>query len=316
MRGAVLVAGSQLAIACAPPCVDDGLHAKQHGVVCAVTAATGGSTSGTSSVTTTAGATTGDVTTGGGATGTGGGSTGGTTGGVSSSVSGSSGSDTGSSSGSSGSSGGSTGGGSSSTGGLDCADGQQNGDESDVDCGGSCTLCENFLHCNSSGDCASQACHFKGLCVPASCVDGVYDPKTERYLDCGLLCGPTCGLGFPCIQTPDCFEGTCQDTNSCQLQPHCDNNLIDEGESDIDCGLDCGATCRPDQKCLDNNDCYSKSCVDGVCEAQPSCSNNVKDLDETDLDCGGTCYGCAPLKKCVITDDCAPQLQCLGNLCN
>jgi len=316
MRWAVLVACSRLAIACAPPCVDDGLHAKQHGVVCVVTAATGGGTSGTTSVTTTGGATTGDCgcTTGGGATGTGGatssgggsssGSTGATSGG-SSSGGGSTGAE---------SSGGSTGAGS--TGGLSCADGQQNGDESDVDCGGSCTPCEDFLQCNDSGDCASQACHFKGLCVPASCVDGVFDPQTERYLDCGLLCGPTCGLGFPCIETPDCFEGTCQDTNSCQLDPHCDNNNFDPGESDLDCGQECGATCKPGQICFENNDCYSKLCANGVCDSSPECQDLVQGQEETDIDCGGTCSGCALLQKCVIAEDCGFELSCVGGLCS
>ena len=45
-----------------------------------------------------------------------------------------------------------------------CSDGQRNGDESAVDCGGSCPACADAASCGSDGDCAS------GLCGAGSCV--------------------------------------------------------------------------------------------------------------------------------------------------
>ena len=310
-RQQVFVAGSQLVIACAPRCVDDGLHARQSGAVCAIAASTSSSTGGGTDVTTT-----GDGTTGSEATSSGGEGSSGTCGCSSSSTSSESGSSTSSGSSSTRSSTGVESSSGSSTGGSLCMDGLANGDESDIDCGGSCTPCENFLRCDDPGDCASMACHLKGLCVPAGCVDGVHDPDTEIYLDCGSSCGPTCGLGFPCIVTEDCYEGTCQDSTTCELEVHCIDASLDEViESDIDCGQACGATCKGGELCFENADCYSMICDDGGCKSQPSCANNLKDLDETDVDCGGACPGCAPLQMCIIDDDCEGQLPYAGGLC-
>lgn len=39
-----------------------------------------------------------------------------------------------------------------------CFDGEQNGQESDVDCGGNCNKCENGFDCNSGADCESNYC--------------------------------------------------------------------------------------------------------------------------------------------------------------
>ncbi|MFT3842091.1 MAG: hypothetical protein QM723_34185 [Myxococcaceae bacterium] len=57
--------------------------------------------------------------------------------------------------------GGGTGGGGSATGGgspAGCSDHQRDGDESDVDCGGSCAGCAFGLSCTGAGDCASGVC--------------------------------------------------------------------------------------------------------------------------------------------------------------
>lgn len=46
-----------------------------------------------------------------------------------------------------------------------CTDGIQNGDETDIDCGGSCTTdCANGLNCAGNGDCTSGMC-YAGECV-------------------------------------------------------------------------------------------------------------------------------------------------------
>lgn len=44
-----------------------------------------------------------------------------------------------------------------------CDDGEQNGDETDVDCGGSCDECNNGAACVSAEDCLSASC--TGTCV-------------------------------------------------------------------------------------------------------------------------------------------------------
>ena len=119
----------------------------------------------------------------------------------------------------------------------------------------------------------------------------------------------------------------------------CDNGVLDEGETDVDCG---GSTCNPcddGKKCLDNSDCVSQSCNpetktcgkapcksdndcaegetchDGVCLAKATCSDGIKNQDETDVDCGGSvCDKCANEKACQKDEDCASN-RCVDNAC-
>ncbi|MFN7134964.1 MAG: hypothetical protein ACK4N5_23005, partial [Myxococcales bacterium] len=47
-----------------------------------------------------------------------------------------------------------------------CADGQHNGDETDVDCGGACAPCADGQRCAAAADCASGHCA-SGTCAAA-----------------------------------------------------------------------------------------------------------------------------------------------------
>ncbi len=49
-----------------------------------------------------------------------------------------------------------------------CSDSVNNGDETDVDCGGSCAPCANGKQCLSVGDCTSSYC-VDGVCCDAAC---------------------------------------------------------------------------------------------------------------------------------------------------
>ncbi|MBK9757955.1 MAG: hypothetical protein IPO88_31465 [Nannocystis sp.] len=304
----VVAVCSPLVIACAPPCVDDGLHGKQGGAGCvAPTTGSGGGSSSTGAGTGTGAGT--DAATGTG-TGTGTGDTATTTAVADTSTGGVSATGTGEPT-TSGDTGGSTG---SSTGVPTCSDGVMNGTESDADCGGSCPQCDDLLKCGVPGDCMSQICHAVGVCVPASCTDGVYDSNAEEYLDCGFMCGPTCGLGFPCSGKGDCAAGDCFN-NTCQLHPHCANGMFDPGlEAELDCGGECGKTCKPGSSCTSNADCYTVCVDDVVCDGPASCFNQAQDPGETDLDCGGICFGCAPQQVCIFDGDCFGG-NCVGQLC-
>lgn len=50
-----------------------------------------------------------------------------------------------------------------------CSDGIQDGDETGVDCGGSCGACDG-TDCVDDGDCAGSCNH--GVCAPVGCSDG------------------------------------------------------------------------------------------------------------------------------------------------
>lgn len=90
----------------------------------------------------------------------------------------------------------------------DCSDGVVNGDETDVDCGGSlCSGCAVGQMCGGNADCASNYCS-GGICQTATCSDGVQN-QDESDIDCGGVCGSTCVGGENCNGGADCTSGSC-----------------------------------------------------------------------------------------------------------
>ena len=87
-----------------------------------------------------------------------------------------------------------------------CRDRIVDGNESDVDCGGTCQKCFDGLACNAPADCQSNACT-NGKCAAASCANGVRDGY-ESDVDCGSTCGP-CTTGRVCAADSDCTSGAC-----------------------------------------------------------------------------------------------------------
>jgi len=88
-----------------------------------------------------------------------------------------------------------------------CHDRILDGDETDLDCGGSCLPCASTLGCQVPGDCQSTLCD-AGVCRPASCSDGVLD-GLESDVDCGGPCATRCALGQRCDFDSDCASGDC-----------------------------------------------------------------------------------------------------------
>jgi len=100
-----------------------------------------------------------------------------------------------------------------------CSDGQRDGDETDVDCGGSCGVCGDGRVCTAAADCASGACT-ASLCRPAACNDEVQNGD-ETDVDCGgTACagcpvGRVCGSDVDCAGTEVCDAAACRDAHSC-----------------------------------------------------------------------------------------------------
>ena len=110
-----------------------------------------------------------------------------------------------------------------------CIDGLENGDETDVDCGGSCSPCANGKSCLGNSDCAS------GLCSGGTCIACASNP------DCG-------GTGSVLCSEHVCSSGVCQ-------------TRATDGDS---CGVT-GTGCPPNQfrdLCCANGTC-TMNC--GVC---------------------------------------------------
>jgi hypothetical protein len=93
-----------------------------------------------------------------------------------------------------------------------CADRVKDGDESDVDCGGTnaaCPRCPGGATCTVPEDCQTAGCE-NGRCRTATCTDGVRD-GFEGDIDCGAGC-PNCTDGQRCAANPDCTSNSCTAT--------------------------------------------------------------------------------------------------------
>jgi hypothetical protein len=96
-----------------------------------------------------------------------------------------------------------------------CNDRVLDGDETDVDCGGSCgQTCVFGEHCLGNHDCAVGQC-ISGACTPvgSTCSDHVKD-GSETDVDCGGGC-PLCADGRHCLSGSDCVSGACA-AGTCQ----------------------------------------------------------------------------------------------------
>ena len=87
-----------------------------------------------------------------------------------------------------------------------CRDRVRDGDETDIDCGGSCQPCWAMKGCGRPEDCQSQACD-AGVCRAPTCSDGVRDGY-ESDVDCGSSCGK-CAAGKVCAADSDCASNNC-----------------------------------------------------------------------------------------------------------
>jgi len=90
-----------------------------------------------------------------------------------------------------------------------CANGILDGDETDIDCGGSCNPCLNGMSCLTNEDCISGFCN-NGVCAEQEqdhCSNNVLDGD-ETDIDCGGSCNP-CLNGMSCNTNEDCVSGLC-----------------------------------------------------------------------------------------------------------
>lgn len=87
-----------------------------------------------------------------------------------------------------------------------CHDRVRDGDEADVDCGGSCRACTADRRCSGPWDCESNACD-AGRCRAPTCSDGMRD-GAETDVDCGGPC-PGCAVDQRCRSNSDCATGEC-----------------------------------------------------------------------------------------------------------
>ncbi len=132
--------------------------------------------------------------------------------------------------------------------GTSCNDGIQNGDETGVDCGGSCPPCytctDGIQNGNETGvDCGGPDC-------PAcpTCFDGVQNGD-ETGIDCGGSC-PTCVACDDGIQNGNETGVDCGGPD-CPACPTCTDGILNGDEIGVDCGGSCPAC--PSENCTTYN---------------------------------------------------------------
>jgi hypothetical protein len=191
-----------------------------------------------------------------------------------------------------------------------CNDGQQNGREILVDCGGGgCPGCTTGTFCTNALDCASGLCASAGCraetqtCCQTACRNGVVDAD-ESDVDCGgldLAC-TRCVEGQGCRGAGDCATASCSD-GRCVA---CNDGVRGGNETDVDCGGSC-PTCEVGRGCELDSDCAT-----GACEAGRCCGGNQADCTRCArrLARGNSC---ALLADPTSRQNCTDFLQCLAD---
>jgi len=198
------------------------------------------------------------------------------------------------------------------------ADGQKNGDETDVDCGGSAApACADGKGCAVAPDCTSGVCT-GAICQAPTATDGVKNGD-ETGKDCGgtTTKAPKCPTGEGCLTDDDCNKVRC-DT----VQKKCKAPTNDDGIKNLDeTGVDCGgptatvARCATGQGCVATSDCANVLCnADTLVCDPPTATDNLKNGTETDIDCGGGAPTNAP--KCLVNKTCTVDADCQSSGCS
>jgi hypothetical protein len=197
-----------------------------------------------------------------------------------------------------------------------CTDMEKNGDETDVDCGGSCPPCPTGNDCNEDKDCQSGVCEGpqpnNQSCQAPACNDNVKNGQ-ETDVDCGGNCQNDCGPNQGCNEDNDCEGNQCSGMGGTCV-PNCDDEVQNGNETDVDCGG--GGACDPcdvGDKCAANADCASNNCMGGTCElgvlgaacnVDGDCgSGQCADGVCCNVNCGNTCESCSlPGSEGTCTD--------------
>ncbi|APR80739.1 Hypothetical protein A7982_06086 [Minicystis rosea] len=166
-----------------------------------------------------------------------------------------------------------------------CTDGVQDGNESDVDCGGSCAPCAAFAHCSVIQDCAEGTrCHQdEGCQFPEAC-NSICAPQHQGSCDT-----TTCEPGQFCA--PGHEEGTSLCFKAAAAGQPCNDDFVNSCVDGYFC--DTFEGCKP--KVPAGGTCSeSSACPDGYyCSLTHKCEKRL-----------------AAGKPCMFFDACNPDLYC------
>lgn len=159
----------------------------------------------------------------------------------------------------------------------DCENGQIDGWETDVDCGGIvCLPCSIGQICHTVYDCQKSLLCMDGVCAerPLHCGNQTQD-QDETDVDCGGIDCLPCAKDAKCEDVRDCARYFVCSQGICSDPPeHCSDGDINYGEPSYDCG---GSDCHP---------CP----IDHYCYADSDCNRGLYCFDEEDEENPGHCY--------------------------
>ena len=167
-----------------------------------------------------------------------------------------------------------------------CIDGTQNGQETDVDCGGEvCDPCIADLVCIQDRDCSSGRC--RGFrCQEPRCDDQLRNGE-ETDEDCGGNCFG-CAPGLLCDADSDCLSVHCLGGRCAPSS--CEDSHLNQGEE----GVDCGGPCLPCPTQIDEGvsqeDMFTEDMeqphvdMDLLDAAPPLFDSSVEDSSVNDMD--------------------------------
>jgi hypothetical protein len=190
-----------------------------------------------------------------------------------------------------------------------CDDQLQNGEETGVDCGGSCKACPQCGNDLQDGDETGIDCG--GTCAPCPTCDDELQNGSESDVDCGGTCAERCETEQRCRESADCASLIC----AVVCQPaNCRDDVRNGQETGQDCGGSCMG-CDNGSACKRNSDCQSAHCQNDVC-VSAGCTDTITNGLETDEDCGGgECAPCAAPHKCKQPSDCESR-RCTAGTCS
>ncbi len=220
-----------------------------------------------------------------------------------------------------------------------CVDFVKNGDETDIDCGGSCAPCGIGAFCNGPSDCVSGICN--GTCQPCT-TDSACAP--DQYCDSTGTCQSTKVTGDACTASGQCQSGFCPALDGVCCENACAGSceacmLIKTGSPNGSCAP-VTANSDPDGECSaqgpDTCDANGTGCNGDVnapgcklypvgTECSPSNCSSGQETEASQCDGLGTCLAgsavlCAPyvcdgngdacLTVCGQNSDCVAGYEC------
>jgi hypothetical protein len=193
--------------------------------------------------------------------------------------------------------------------GSDCNNGQRDGDEAGVDCGGDCEACPLCSDGMRNGDEDGVDCG--GTCDACpTCADGKQN-GSESDTDCGGACSRRCDTDERCLEAEDCLSLVCD--RVCQPSD-CHDGKRNGSETGADCGGSC-VGCDNGSACKADDDCLSARCVEEIC-VDARCTDKVVNGAETDTDCGGAeCAPCMAPGRCELDRDCVSKICGSSSTC-